>query len=80
MPCIDCMHMESMTRFVTLDTGQLVCNYCPDYAAECLERERDARRLLGLQNSVAREQLQRRKAAGISIEKVVAVVKRLQAA
>lgn len=72
--------MENMTHFVTLNSGRTVCNYCHDYAAECLEREKDARWLLGLSKPAAREQLHNRKAAGISIAKVVAVIKRLQAA
>ena len=36
-PCLGCQRCES-GPVVTLHDGRTVCNYCPDYRAECLAR------------------------------------------
>jgi hypothetical protein len=36
MRCDDCAKLKAETNLKTLHDGRTVCNYCPDWARECL--------------------------------------------
>lgn len=76
MTCSDC----SKDKTIDLVNGNTVCNYCPDYAAECLSRENDAKRLIGMPRDLAKVEYRRRKDEGEDLTKLDAVIKRLKAA
>lgn len=60
-------------KTITLDTGKQVCNYCPDYASECLAREKKARQLLAMTPNAAKIEWAR-----VGNGKLAKVVKRLR--
>lgn len=62
-------------KTITLATDEKVCNFCPLWKGECLNRENEARQLLSQRN--ARELLDSMDKQGRDTKKLRAVMNRL---
>ena len=64
-------------KTITLESSIQVCNFCPLWKDECLNRENEARKLLTLNINDAKTKLSRMDKQGRDTKKLRAVMNRL---
>lgn len=74
MTCETCQHTNKPQ--VTLETGEVVCNFCPKYASECLVREKLAKRLIA-SGSEGRAEFRAMRDSGVDVTRLTKVIERL---
>lgn len=62
---------------IELLNGKTVCNFCPEWAEECLNRELDAKRFIEMPRDKAKAEYRARKESGEDLTRLDAVIKRL---